>query len=68
MTDRPTDQPNLDWARFHEDVVFGRSGGRIIWQPRVLCWRADKIFAGDIERIRLVGELVDDYNASVASA
>ena len=36
-----------DWAQLHEDVVFGRSGGRIIRQPRILCWFDDKQFAGD---------------------
>jgi len=35
------------WAQLHEDVVFGRSGGRIIWQPRILCWYTDKQFAGE---------------------
>jgi hypothetical protein len=28
-------------------VVFGRSGGRIIWQPRIDCWYKDKLFAGE---------------------
>ncbi len=36
-----------EWAALHEDVVFGRSGGRIIWQPRILCWYTDKQFAGE---------------------
>jgi hypothetical protein len=35
-----------DFPRLHKDVVFGRSGGRIIWQPRIICWYHDKIFAG----------------------
>lgn len=35
------------WAKLHEDVVFGRSGGRIIWQPRILCWYTDKQFEGE---------------------
>jgi hypothetical protein len=34
-------------AQLHEDVVFGRSGGRIIWQPRIGCWYTDKLFAGE---------------------
>lgn len=34
-------------AQLHEDVVFGRSGGRIIWQPRIGCWYTDKQFAGE---------------------
>lgn len=35
-----------DWPRLHHDVVFGRAGGRIIWQPRILCWFTDREFAG----------------------
>jgi len=36
-----------DLARLHRDVVFGRSGGKIIWQPRIGCWYDDKQFAGE---------------------
>ena len=35
----------MNWARLHRDVAFGRSGGRIIWQPIVSCWHRDKMFA-----------------------
>ncbi len=35
------------WAQLHEDVVFERSEGKIIWQPRIGCWYYDKIFAGE---------------------
>lgn len=31
----------------HRRVVFGEAGGRIIWQPRILCWHSDKLFAGE---------------------
>ena len=37
----------VDLGKLHSDVVFGRSCGRIIWQPRIQCWYDDKIFAGD---------------------
>ena len=30
----------------HRQVVFGQSGGKIIWQPRIQCWLSDKRFAG----------------------
>ncbi|MFC1526013.1 hypothetical protein ACFL6X_04285 [Candidatus Latescibacterota bacterium] len=33
--------------QLHEDVCFGRSGGKIIWQPRIGCWFTDKRFAGE---------------------
>ncbi len=36
-----------DFPRLHRDVVFGNSGGRIIWQPRIGCWCDDKIFSGE---------------------
>ena len=44
MPSRPTDHANLDLAQFHLDVAFGQAGGKIIWQPRILCWWADKKF------------------------
>ena len=37
----------MELARLHHEVVFGRSGGRTIWQPRIGCWYNDKIFAGE---------------------
>jgi len=46
MTGRPTDHRNLDLTAFNLDVVRRRSGGRIIWQPRIGCWLTDKQFAG----------------------
>ena len=36
-----------DFAKLHHDVCFGRSGGKIIWQPRIGCWYSDKQFAGE---------------------
>ena len=36
-----------DLAKLNLDVVFGRSGGRVIWQPRIGCWLTDKQFAGE---------------------
>lgn len=45
---RPTDHESLDLTRFHLDVAKRRSGGRIIWQPRILCWLSDKRFAGEL--------------------
>ena len=35
------------FAELHRQVVFGQSGGRIIWQPRIGCWVTDKQFAGE---------------------
>jgi hypothetical protein len=36
-----------DFTQLHLDVAFRRAGGRIIWQPRILAWIADKEFAGE---------------------
>ena len=43
---RRTDHRNIDLAQLHLDICFGRSGGKIIWQPRILAWISDKLFAG----------------------
>jgi hypothetical protein len=44
---RPTDHRNLDLGQLHLDVAFGRAGGKVIWQPRILAWYSDRIFAGE---------------------
>ena len=36
-----------NFADLHRQVVFGQSGGRIIWQPRILAWITDREFAGE---------------------
>ncbi|MCE9613727.1 MAG: hypothetical protein K8T26_05590 [Lentisphaerae bacterium] len=46
MTTRLAAAP-VDWPTLHRKVVFGRAGGRIIWQPRIKCWFTDKQFAGE---------------------
>ncbi|MCE5315269.1 MAG: uroporphyrinogen decarboxylase family protein [Armatimonadota bacterium] len=45
-TGRPTDHRNLDLAKLHNDVCFGRSNGMIIWQPRIGCWWQDRKWDG----------------------
>jgi hypothetical protein len=37
----------VDFTQLNLDVVFGRAGGRVIWQPRILAWLSDKEFAGE---------------------
>ena len=44
---RPTDHRNLDLWQFNLDVAYGRAGGRIIWQPRILAWFTDRAFCGE---------------------
>ena len=46
MPDRPTDHVNIDLTQFHLDAVRGNTGGRIIWQPRILAWLDDKLRDG----------------------
>lgn len=33
-----------NFAQLHEDICFGRAGGKVIWQPRIQCWYDDKMF------------------------
>jgi hypothetical protein len=42
--DRTTDHKKINLAQLHQDVVNGESEGKIIWQPRILCWIEDKIY------------------------
>jgi len=46
MGSRPTDHANCDLTQLNLDVAFGRAGGQVIWQPRILAWYADRIFSG----------------------
>lgn len=34
----------MSLAELHRQVLFGKSNGKIIWQPRIGCWYDDKIF------------------------
>ena len=36
-----------NFSQLHRAVLFGRSNGRIIWQPRFGCWVSDKRYAGE---------------------
>lgn len=46
-TSRPTDHASIDLTRLHLDVIRGRAGSKVIWQPRILAWLTDKQFAGE---------------------
>jgi len=37
----------MNLAQLHTDVIRGKAGGKIIWQPRIGCWLQDKRFAGE---------------------
>ena len=82
MSDRPTDHRNLDLTRlnldgipavyfdgtFSEDTLREFTKSCIdIFAPNLVLGISDETSShGDIERIRLVGEIVDDYNAALA--
>lgn len=34
------------FAQLNTEAAFGRSDGKILWQPRIGCWYTDKVFAG----------------------
>ncbi len=34
----------MDFSKLHEDICFGRAGGKVIWQPRIDCWIEDRKF------------------------
>ncbi len=40
-------KPATNHPELHRQVVFGRSRGKIIWQPRIGCWYEDKMFSGE---------------------
>lgn len=35
-----------DFYQFQTDVISGKAGGKILWQPRIGCWYDDKIYLG----------------------
>lgn len=39
--------PAQNLLELNRAVIRGKSGGKIIWQPRILCWIADKKFLGE---------------------
>lgn len=42
--DRPTDHRNISLRQLNLDFIHGKSNGRVLWQPRILCWYEDRIF------------------------
>ena len=42
-----TDHKDIDLYDFQLDVIRGKAGGRILWQPRIGCWYDDKKYAGE---------------------
>ncbi|MDI6618123.1 MAG: hypothetical protein QME45_05525 [Clostridiales bacterium] len=47
MQGRVTDHKNLNLTKLNRDVIRGKSNGRIIWQPRIICWYDDRKFRGE---------------------
>lgn len=42
-----TPAKSSDFADLNRKVLFGKSNGKIIWQPLIGCWFGDKQFAGE---------------------
>jgi hypothetical protein len=47
MSGRATDHANLDLTQLHLDVVRGRAGGKVIWQPRIEAWLSERRRRGE---------------------
>lgn len=45
MQGRLTDHVNLNLTELNREVIRGTSKGKIIWQPRILCWYGDREFS-----------------------
>jgi len=43
VSNRPTDHANIDLTQLSLDVPFRRSGGKIIWEPRIEAWFSDRL-------------------------
>lgn len=43
---RPTDHAEIDLLALNRDIIRGRAGRRVLWQPRILCWHDDRVFSG----------------------
>ena len=58
-----------NYPKLHEDVCFKRSGGKVIWQPRIDCWIQDRLFEhGDLPGIYKGMSKLDLYNELGCSA
>ncbi len=44
---RPTDHRNVDLLQLNLDIACKRAGRKVIWQPRILCYFADRSFRGE---------------------
>lgn len=45
MTNRPTDHKNINLRQLNRDIIHGNSRGRVLWQPRIICWYGDREFS-----------------------
>ena len=51
-----------NFAKLHSDVCFKKANGKVIWQPRIDCWIADKMFEhGELPGIYKGMSKVDAY-------
>ena len=45
MNSRPTDHVNINLRELNRDILHGESRGRVLWQPRIICWHMDREFS-----------------------
>ena len=58
-----------NFAKLHSDVCFKKANGKVIWQPRIDCWIADKMFEhGELPGIYKGMSKVDIYKELGCSA
>ncbi len=46
QTKRPTDHAQVNLLELNRDIIRGRAGKQVLWQPRILCWYEDRMFSG----------------------
>lgn len=60
---------DLHFSELHKNVCFKKSGGKVIWQPRIGCWIQDKLFEhGELPGIYKGMSQVDLYQELGCSA
>ena len=45
MEGRSTDHRNINLRQLNRDIIHGKANGRVLWQPRILCWYEDRMYS-----------------------
>ena len=57
---RASDHKAIDLWKLNEDVLFGRSHGMILWQPRMGAWFDDRDFRGEANPPPFTGKTYEE--------